>query len=326
MAPALAPSPSRRTSSGPRPLTPRHRRYEQFRGRTLRLLDREIDFVANPCFHLPDEEEEILNEQPETSDRGTPSQPPRDLPAHLARLCEMQLLNAEQETFLFRKMNYLKFRANALRSRLDPERPEPKLIERIESLLAEADEIRDHILQANMRLVISVVKKFVVPQYSFDEILSDGIASLIQAVEKFDYDRGFRFSTYAYRAIARNAFRQVTQRQKELSRACTISTENGLDVPDEHSGAKLSFSSWQELRDSLAGLLQHLDRRERFILEGRFALGDAAKVRTFQSLADELGVSKERVRQLEQRAVGKLRKMSGEAQLERFTDCLDWAE
>ena len=323
MAPVLAPPRSRRTSSASRPLSPRHPRFEEVREHALRLLDKEIDFVSNTAFQDPDADDEILTDQPESADQQKISKPPRDLPAHLARLCETHLLTAQQETHLFRKMNYLKFRANVLRSRLDPERPVVKLIERIESLLAEADAVRDHILQANMRLVISVVKKFVVPQYSFDEILSDGIASLIQAVDKFDYDRGFRFSTYAYRAIARNAFRQVTQRQKELSRSCSISADNGLDVPDESPTCKLTVSTWKQLRDSLAGLLQQLDRRERFIVEGRFALGHAAKVRTFQSLADELGVSKERVRQLEQRAVGKLRKMSGEGQLARFADCLD---
>ena len=48
-----------------------------------------------------------------------------------------------------------------------------------------------------MRLVISVVKKFVTPQHSFDEMLSDGIMTMLYAIDKFDYDRGFRFSTYA---------------------------------------------------------------------------------------------------------------------------------
>ena len=61
-----------------------------------------------------------------------------------------------------------------------------------------------------MRLVMSIVKKFVTPQQAFDELLSDGILTLMQAIEKFDFDRGFRFSTYAYRSIARNAYRCVT--------------------------------------------------------------------------------------------------------------------
>ena len=66
-----------------------------------------------------------------------------------------------------------------------------------------------------MRLVISIVKKFVGPQHSFDDMLSDGTMSLMHAVDKFDYDRGFRFSTYAYRAIARNAYRSIMDRHKE---------------------------------------------------------------------------------------------------------------
>ena len=69
-----------------------------------------------------------------------------------------------------------------------------------------------------MRLVIAIVKKFVTPKHSFDDLLSDGIVSLMQAVDKFDYSRGFRFSTYAYRAIARNAYRTITDQQKMESR------------------------------------------------------------------------------------------------------------
>ena len=122
-------------------------------------------------------------------------------------------------------MNYLKFRANSLRSRLDPDRPDSEAVERCERLLKAANLLRDRIIRSNMRLVIAVVKKFVTPQHSFDDMLSDGMYSLMQAVEKFDYDRGFRFSTYAYRAIARNAYRTVTDRYKASSRFATGAEE-----------------------------------------------------------------------------------------------------
>jgi len=65
-------------------------------------------------------------------------------------------------------------------------------------------------------------------------------------------------------------------------------------------------------------MLEQLDRRERFIIRSRYALGAHRKVRTFQCLADKLGVSKERVRQLEQRAVSKLRTLAAEFEMDEL--------
>ena len=81
---------------------------------------------------------------------------------------------------------------------------------------------------------------------------------------------------------------------------------------EEREGGWISEQTWHRLRAQMAGMLDKLDRREQFIIRSRFALGAHRKVRTFQSLADRLGISKERVRQLEQRAVEKLRTMATE--------------
>ena len=75
---------------------------------------------------------------------------------------------------------------------------------------------------------------------------------------------------------------------------------------------------WSNLRELTASMLDQLDRREQFIVRSRYALGAHRKVRTFQFLADKLGVSKERVRQLEQRAVGKLRTMAAEFEIDEL--------
>jgi RNA polymerase primary sigma factor len=243
---------------------------------------------------------------------------PADLPGHLARLCESQLLTATEETELFRQMNFLKFRANLIRGGLNEDQPDADAIESAEQLLEAAQQVRDRIVQSNMRLVMSVVKKFVSPQHSFDDLLSDGIYTLMQAVEKFDYDRGFRFSTYAYRAIARNAYRKITDRQKENTRFIGNSEEVVFDVLDEKRSSSLRDDAWDRLRSLLAEMMNRLDRRERFIIRSRYAFGSHRKVRTFQCLADKLGVSKERVRQLEQRAVAKLRRFATEQQLDEL--------
>lgn len=285
-------------------------RLEDLKIRVRRFLEREIDFVPNRCFRDARAEKVILGTEQEAAATASASKMPKDLPAHLARLCEAALLSADAERDLFRRMNYLKFRANALRTHLDPDRPNERVLNAAENLLAQAMAIRDRIIKANMRLVISIVKKFVGPQHSFDDMLSEGTMSLMHAVDKFDYDRGFRFSTYAYRAIARNAYRTIMDRHRENARFAPGSDEILFDVVDERGTGGMSELTWSRLRERLADMLDQLDRREQFIIRSRFALGAHRKVRTFQSLADRLGISKERVRQLEQRAVEKLQKLA----------------
>lgn len=295
---------------------PSHQDAESIRLRVRQLLQAEIDFIPNPEFRAGVEDDEIV----ETALRGCKetAKAPANLPAHLRRMCEADLLTLEQEVALFREMNFLKFRANSLRSRLDPDQVDLQAVASIESLLEKAATIRDHIVKANMRLVMSIVKKFVTPQHSFDDLLSDGIFTLMQAVEKFDYDRGFRFSTYAYRSIARNAYRSVTTAQKEEARLTRDADEWAFEQEDDRSSSSMSDQIWTNLRELTTSMVNQLDRRERFIIRSRYALGPHRNVRTFQCLADKLGVSKERVRQLEQRAVGKLREMAGEYEMDEL--------
>ena len=292
---------------------------EALLSRAKQILDAEIDFIPNQSFLAADADEKIAKEDESIcAEASRDAKIPRDLPGHLARLCEAKLLTAEEERRLFRRMNFLKFRADAVRSEIDPERPHAKKVEQVERFLAEAEAIRDRIVQSNMRLVMSVVKKFVTPQHSFDEMLSDGIYSLMQAAEKFDYARGFRFSTYAYRAIARNAYRKISDRQKENARFTMNSEEVGFDVRDDGQSSSVHDEAWDRLRHLLSQMMDRLDRRERFIIRSRYALGAHRKVRTFQFLADKLGVSKERVRQLEQRAVGKLQALASEQSMDEL--------
>lgn len=292
-------------------LAPPPRWPADLKQRARNVLAQEIDFIPNAEFAAEGAQHRILRSPPASRCQepacGVKKKPPRDLPAHLAALCEAELLTADQERDFFRRMNFLKYRANSLRVMFNSGRGNRADLEEIDALLREADEIRNSIVRANMRLVISVAKKFVTPQYSFDEMLSDGIMTLMHVVEKFDYDRGFRFSTYAYRSLARAACRTIAARRKEqgwlrsgVEDADAFAIEEGRSSMDEQT--------WAGLRTALAQLMEQLDGRERLIIAARYSLNSNHSVRTFQSLADELGVSKERVRQLEQRALAKLRK------------------
>jgi len=295
--------------------------HDELKSLTKRRLRDEIAFIANSEFADPDVGKRLFNQPldlaPRKAELGVAAirRSGIDMPIHLGRLCEAPLLKPEQEKLLFQRMNFLLQQAAAHRSHLNPSRPSRVRLELIDRLLALAAWHRDRIVEANLRLVFSIVKKFVNPSNSFDDLLSDGIVALIRAVEKFDFDRGFRFSTYATQVIRRNSYRTVVLKQQERQKTVGGLQDMDLDITDEGRESAISEKRWHELRSRLGVMLDDLDRREKFIIRARFSLGSHRKVHTLQALANRLGVSKERVRQLERRAMDKLRAMAGECDL-----------
>ena len=108
----------------------------------------------------------------------------------------------------------------------------------------------------------------------------------------------------------------MNERKKEFGRYAAVAEESLEGSLEDQASASMSEQTWERLRSLLGRFLKNLDDRERMIVRARYALGNNRKIQTFQSIADKLGVSKERVRQLEQRAVGKLQKMAEEQAVE----------
>lgn len=290
--------------------------------RTERLLSHEIPFIPNPVFRELDTDPAWRDEpiRPATSPESEPlDQPWRGrtrMPAHLERLCSAPLLSPEQERDLFCRMNYLKYRANLLRVTLNAQRPSERKLARIEYLLREGIRVRNEIVHANIRLVVSIVKQFADERNSFDDLLSEGINCLIKAVDKFDFDRGFRFSTYATRAVRREVFRLVQKQYRDRVRFTTGASEVLSEQLDAEPETERSETYMRQRDRALGGMLSRLDQRERFIVQARYGFRDLGEKPTFQRLGELLGVSKERVRQLEQRALGKLRELADSLHLE----------
>ena len=126
-----------------------------------KILSLKIEFIGNDSFSELSSESKILGDflfgtgLDETE--VNPSKAPI-LPSHLARLCEAKLLTPNEEKSAFHRMNYLRFRADALKAKADA--GDSWNVRRIECLLKAADWYRDWIVKSNMRLVISIVKKF----------------------------------------------------------------------------------------------------------------------------------------------------------------------
>ncbi len=287
----------------------------------------EIGFISNRGFSDPDAGKRVFAEplelqpvsnEPNRTASGRPASDQSglrsgDLPRHLSRLCAAPLITPDQERLLFERMNFLRHQANQHRSRLDPKRPAKTRVELIRKLLFLADWHRDRIVEANLRLVFSIVKKFTNQHNRFDDLLSDGIVALMRAADKFDFERGFRFSTYATQVVRRDAYRSVVTTRDERQKVSSGLQDMEIDVSDEIRQPNMSESRWHLLRNRLSSMLADLDRREKLIIRARFALGSHRRVQTLQSLASRLGVSKERVRQLERRALDKLTAMAVDA-------------
>ncbi|MEW6197908.1 MAG: sigma-70 family RNA polymerase sigma factor [Planctomycetota bacterium] len=291
-----------------RPIAWVYQTITQMRARELRV--RKIESVGSPDFEAPDAEQTILHPAPSVPlYRETPPtarRAPSALPAYLANLFRLPLLTPEGEFILFRRMNYLRHKARQAVERLDPDTVSAAELDRIEGWLRQAEAVKNEIVQANLRLVVSIAKRHVQPRQDLFELISDGNVSLMRAVDKFDYTRGFKFSTYASWAIMKNFARSIPESRRHADRYQTgwdeVLETVGATLPEEHNGEHLAV-----VRRSLDRMLATLDPRERAILRQRYGLDDAGAPRTLEQIGQRFGVSKERVRQLESRALLKLR-------------------
>ncbi len=282
-----------------------------------RIMELPLDHVSNR--HFP----RILRTKAEQAVLGPPpadeSQPhtgaPKGVPAYLASLYDVPLLTRMQEWHLFRKMNYLKYKADRLRTTLNPLRPKRALMDKIEKCYAEAMTTRNQIIRANLRLVVSIAKRCLGQGDTFFEMVSDGNMSLMRAVEKFDFALGNAFGTYAAWAIVNGFARATLNEYRRRDRFRTNRDEAILTAADNHDvpGQESDPSSESA---QLAAILKGLERRELEIIVRRFGLRHGSEPLTLAEVGSEVGVTKERIRQLESRALRRLRWRAAAAQMD----------
>jgi RNA polymerase sigma factor (sigma-70 family) len=288
--------------------------------RARRLLATPMDYIHHPSFDDPAMEEEIMRPMPglegyEASRAKARNSAPKGLPPELSSLYEVPLLNREQEAHLFRQMNFLKHQANRLRARIDPTKARTSDLDQLEDVQKRALAVKDELISANMRLVASIVKRHVGPDGNFFELLSDGNLSLMRAVEKFDYSRGNKFSTYASWAIMKNFARSIPEERHRRDRYMTGVEEMFDLAADNRSDEQELLASAERAHHQVNRLLGRLDERERRIIQLRAGL-DAERGLTLEQVGKELGITKERVRQLEARTMSKLRVLAKEEHVE----------
>ncbi len=295
---------------------------------------------------------------------------------YLQEIGETNLLSMEEEVWLATRME----RGLAAESRLERQRGKlsPADILDLQADKADGEAARVHLIQANLRLVVSVAKKYVGRGLSFLDLIQEGNIGLMKATDKFDYHRGFKFSTYATwwirQAITRaisdqsrtirlpvhvgetinrvkktsHRLQQIFEReptQEEIAKAMCVTLAKvrqmqdvsrhpmslespvGSDgdaflgdfVEDEAMPAPLELASQEMLRNHIVEALDRLSDRERRIVVLRYGLEDG-QFRTLEEVGRDFGITRERIRQIEAKALRKLRQPESMAPLHGYLD------
>jgi RNA polymerase sigma factor (sigma-70 family) len=313
-----------------------HRIINQRRAATL--LARKIEYVPSDEFLQAQAREQILG-APLTLDRpdpekkldpfdfvnedGTPTTngawEPNLLPEYMQVLKMTPVLSRDQEIDLFRRYNYLKHLVAQERHLLKLSQVSAELLTRLEGYLDDAEEIRTLLVEANLRLVVSIAGKHTSDGAGFLELVSKGNFALIEAVEEFDYTKGFRFSRRASLDIAKE-YARVSGRSTELTprRAASLASIQ-RDMRDTTADVLAIERTKLDLAEVIR---QELDEREQYVILHHFGLTGASirkNTRTLKQIGDELGLTKERIRQIELSALQKLRQSLSREQFEMLT-------
>ena len=295
---------------------------------------------------------------------------------YLKEICKVNLLTPEEELSLAKRMadgETAKEQLEEIGEEIDEDTKK-----QIDLLIADGEKAKKSLAEANLRLVVSIAKRYVGRGMLFLDLIQEGNLGLIKAVDKFDYTKGYKFSTYATwwirqaitRAIADQArtiripvhmvetinklVRVSRQLVQELGREPTpeelakelnmpvdkvreiskisqepVSLETPIGeeedshlgdfIPDEDAPAPSEAASFVLLKEQLGAVLETLSEREAKVLRLRFGLDDG-RARTLEEVGKEFDVTRERIRQIEAKALRKLRHPSRSKKLKDFLD------
>ncbi len=281
---------------------------------------------------------------------------------YLKEIGQIPLLDPKEEPIIAKRIQ------DGEQAKLDLEAPglSEEKIKELNKIVADGDEAKQTLISSNLRLVVSIAKKYVGRGMLFLDLIQEGNCGLIKAVEKFDYTKGFKFSTYATwwirqsitRAIADQArtiripvhmvetINKLTRIQRQLvqdlgrdpipeeiaEKMDNISADKvreiqkialdpvSLETPigeedDSHLGDFIEdkdtlspddYTNNQLLKDEINAVLQGLTEREEKVLRLRFGLLDG-RTRTLEEVGKEFNVTRERIRQIEAKALRKLK-------------------
>jgi RNA polymerase primary sigma factor len=224
-----------------------------------------------------------------------------------------EVLTAAEERELFFRFNYCRFRIMRILKRHAGARLTAEAARELLCWDRAADHLRAEIVRMNVSLVLAMARRSRIHGVELSDLVSEGNLALLRCVDKFDFARGFKFSTYACRAILSAFVRAATKASRYRSQVNAV-FEPELERSDflERRRESIQDDCVAGLKSILETNLAELNAVERNVITARFAL-DAApseeltRGRTLEQVGELLGVSKERVRQIQNKALAKLK-------------------
>ncbi len=279
-------------------------RTQQLKGA---VTDRSIDFVDNPSFTESGIEQELYGLGSEVIDVPRWTHFPEVPEDVQIRRRGRASLSPKDEVKLFLRYNYSRYRLAKL-AEAQQRRFSKVRAREMNKWYSRSQEARSDLVGANMALVLAMAKRTRIPNVEFAELVSEGNMALLRSVEKFDVARGFKFSTYACRAILKSFNRLATKtgryRQHFPTEYDPELERSDYDVK-KHDMQREDSVEW--LRDILASNRANLTKVEQTIVTERFALASRAKGRTLSDVGKMVGLTNERVRQIQNLALEKIR-------------------
>jgi RNA polymerase primary sigma factor len=339
------------------------------RRRGVDILDSEGDYDVTVDETAPPE----FDFEPWTDPAGDAFSSDDTVGLYLKEMARVPLLSLEEELAIARRIEAGRKSHKCLQQSEHRSVAEHRELETVyqDGLLA-----REHLIKANTRLVVSIAKRYMGRNIAFLDLIQEGNLGLMKAVEKYDYHRGFRFSTYATwwirqtitRAIAdqartirvpvhmtdriRQMYKATHEIEQRLGRAPTVDevaeavgltakkvqwiqkvswlplslespvgddedSELGMFIEDEFSPTPMQSAYQSMLKEKMAEVLSTLAPREARILSMRFGLDDGVAY-TLEEVGQRFGLTRERIRQIEGKALRRLRHPRRSRQLKDY--------
>jgi len=282
------------------------------------IMGGEQDFIDSPAFYEDKAEVKIYDEAPDIQKPDTSWYHPvmDDLSStrnRTVKSAQQVILTGAEEKVLFHQFNYARYRIWKLQHEVwdTPARqPGPDQAEEILRWYRLSDTIREQIAETNLALVLAMAKRTRMSEVDFADLVSEGNMALLRAVDKFDAGRGYKFSTYACRAILKAFSRQGMKLSKYRQRFPTdfdpkLEKSNFLEV----KRSTFEKDAAEEVKRIVMENRAELSDVERTVIEHRFGLesGELEKPMTLEQVGQIIGVTKERVRQIQNKAMEKIR-------------------
>ncbi|MCU0688943.1 MAG: sigma-70 family RNA polymerase sigma factor [Phycisphaerales bacterium] len=281
------------------------------------VMATEQDFIDSPAFYEDDASQKIYEEAPEIPKPDTTWYHPvmDDLSGRTRTIKHAQqvILTGAQEKVLFHQFNYARYRIWKIQQDVWATPSRNPTLEQAHEILRwyrKSDLIREQIANTNLALVLAMAKRARMSEVDFADLVSEGNMALLRAVDKFDAGRGYKFSTYACRAILKAFSRQGMKLSKYRQRFPT-------DFDPKLEKSNFLETKRATFEKDLAGEVKRivLENRceltdvERTVIEHRFGLesGELDKPMTLEQVGQIIGVTKERVRQIQNKAMEKIR-------------------